>query len=171
MFNTILVGPASLCVSIFKVGLRELSALDKLLQIFSKTHGLDLGLTSAPVEDLLLLAQGVEAAAAELEAAEQLTTWAAAHQSLCCLLSNSCCLRESHGERRGNIEVLFRVCPSVKVIRFQLFSTEELFLLILCSWSQEAFLIPIHLDLIPTTKWGPDRHPPNSIRSHRTIFH
>ena len=119
-------------------------------------HCLDLGLTSAPVEDLLLLAQGVEAAAAELEAAEQLTTWAAAHQSLCCLLSNSCCLRESHGERRGNIQVLFRVCPSVKVIRFQLFSTEKLRLLvlILCSWSQEAFLIPIHLDLIPTTKFG-----------------
>ena len=119
MLATILVGPASLCVSIFKVGLRELSALDKLLQIFSKTHGLDLGLTSAPVEDLLLLPQGVEAAAAaELEAAEQLTTWAAAHQSLCCLLSNSCCLRESHGERRGNVQVFFRVCPSVKVIRF-----------------------------------------------------
>ena len=134
-------------------------------------HCLNLELTSAPVEDLLLLAQGVEAAAAELEAAEQLTTWAAAHQSLCCLLSNSCCLRESHGERRGNVQVLFRVCPSVKVIRFQLCSTEELLLLILCSWSQEAFLIPIHLDLIPTTKWGPDRHPPNSIRSHRTIFH
>ena len=37
MLNTILVGPASLCVSIFKVGLRELSALDKLLQIFWKT--------------------------------------------------------------------------------------------------------------------------------------
>ena len=171
MLNTILVGPASLCVSIFKVGLRELSALDKLLQIFSKTHCLDLGLTSAPVEDLLLLAQGVEAAAAELEAAEQLTTWAAAHQSLCCLLSTSCCLRESHGERRGNVQVFFRVCPSVKVIRFQLCSTDELLLLILCSWSQEAFLIPIHLDLIHTTKLGPDRHPPNSIRSHRTIFH
>ena len=135
-------------------------------------HCLDLGLTSAPVEDLLLLAQGVEAAAAaELEAAEQLTTWAAAHQSLCCLLSNSCCLRESHGERRGNIQVFFRVCPSVKVIRFQLFPAEELLLLILCSWSQEAFLIPIHLDLIPTTKWGPDHHPHNSIRSHRTICH
>ena len=102
---------------------------------------------------------------------QQLTTWAAAHQSLCCLLSNSCCLRESHGERRGNIQVFFRVCPSVKVIRFQLFSKEKHLLLILCSWSQEAFLIPIHLDLIPTTKWGPDRHPPNSIRSHRTIFH
>ena len=169
MLNTAVVGPASLCVSIFKVGLRELSALDKLLQIFRKTlprswtHLCSCGRSPPP-------SQGVEAAA-ELEAAEQLTTWAADHQSLCCLLSNSCCLRESHGERRGNVQVFFRVCPSVKVIRFQLFSTEELLILILCSWSQEAFLIPIHLDLIPTTKWGPDRHPPNSIRSHRTIFH
>ena len=37
MLNTIVVSPASLCVSIFKLGLREFSALDRLLKIFWKT--------------------------------------------------------------------------------------------------------------------------------------
>ena len=122
-------------------------------------HGLDLGLTSAPVEDLLLLPQGVEAAAAELEAAEQLTTWAAAHQSLCCLLSNSCCLRESHGERRGNVQVFFRVCPSVKVIRFQLFSIKKLLLLVLCSWVPRSLSNSHSFGLDPHNQMG-TRPPP-----------